>query len=141
MRPNPDRPTRRRTFPQSRVAGRRRAAAAALALGEQVLRARKRRRWTQQYVAAKVGITQARESQIERGDATGVPLDLWFALSEALDVPLRVEFGRDRLEEPADAGHLQMQELLLRVGRAAGYAGTFELPTRPADPSLSVDVG
>ena len=65
---------------------------------------------------------------------------MWFALSEALQVPLRVEFGRDRLEEPADAGHLAIQELILRIGRAAGFGRTFELPTRPANPRLSVDV-
>jgi hypothetical protein len=34
-----------------------------------------------------------------------------------------------------------MQELSLRTGRLAGYAGTFELPTRPAEPWRSVDVG
>jgi hypothetical protein len=52
-----------------------------------------------------------------------------------------VEFARDRREEPADAGHLKIQELVLRQGRAAGYRGTFELPTRPTDPSRSADVG
>ncbi len=49
--------------------------------------------------------------------------------------------GRDTLEAPADAGHLAMQELILRVARPAGYHRTFELPTKPADPSRSTDVG
>ena len=30
---------------------------------------------------------------------------------------------------------------MLRLARAAGYRGSFELPTRPADPSRSADVG
>jgi hypothetical protein len=34
-----------------------------------------------------------------------------------------------------------MQELLLRLGRDAGYERTFELATRPTDPAAWVDVG
>ena len=49
--------------------------------------------------------------------------------------------GRDALEEPIDAGHLALQELVLRAGRAAGYQRTFELPTRPSNPTYSTDVG
>ena len=45
------------------------------------------------------------------------------------------------MEEPADAGHLGVQELVLRLGRLAGYRRTYELPTKPSDPSLSTDVG
>jgi hypothetical protein len=55
--------------------------------------------------------------------------------------PLLVIFGRDTLEAPADAGHLAIQELVLRLGRAAGYSGSFELPTRPGDSGRSIDVG
>jgi hypothetical protein len=33
-----------------------------------------------------------------------------------------------------------MQELALRLGRETGRARTFELPTRPANPSHSIDV-
>ena len=41
----------------------------------------------------------------------------------------------------ADAGHLEIQETVLRLARATGRPGTFELPTRPIDPSRSTDVG
>jgi hypothetical protein len=34
-----------------------------------------------------------------------------------------------------------MKELLLRLGRAAGYAPTLELATRPSEPWRSADVG
>jgi hypothetical protein len=52
-----------------------------------------------------------------------------------------VEFARDPLEDVADAGHLAIQELVLRVARQAGYTTEFELPTRPAEPWRSIDVG
>ena len=59
-------------------------------------------------------------------------LDALQRIAIALDRPLIVSFGgRDPSEPTTDAGHLAIQELVLRVGRAAGYAGSFELPTRP----------
>lgn len=70
-----------------------------------------------------------------------MPAETWFAMSVVLDVPLKLEFARDALTEPADAGHLGIQELMLRLGRQLGCTRTFELPTRPTDPALSVDVG
>ena len=45
------------------------------------------------------------------------------------------------MPEPAGASHLAAQELVLRLARAHGRAATFELPTKPSDPSHSVDVG
>jgi transcriptional regulator with XRE-family HTH domain len=105
--------------PQARVVGRRRAAAAAIAAGEQISGARRRRRWSQKRLASMVGISQARESQIERGRGVASP-EVYFALSEALGIPFHYEFGHDRLDELADAGHLQMQELVLRLSRPAG---------------------
>jgi hypothetical protein len=70
-----------------------------------------------------------------------MPPETWFAFSVVLALPLRIEFSRDVLDEPTDAGHLKLQELMLRLGRRIGCARTFELPTRPSEPSLSVDVG
>jgi hypothetical protein len=58
-----------------------------------------------------------------------------------LDRPLRIELSRDVREEPADAGHLAIQELVMRLGRRAGHGATFELPTRPSNPAYSTDVG
>lgn len=59
----------------------------------------------------------------------------------ALELPLSVEIGRDAKEEPADSGHLRIQELILRLGRQTGAQRFFELPTKPADPTRSTDVG
>jgi hypothetical protein len=42
---------------------------------------------------------------------------------------------------PVDGGHLEIQEHVLGLASATGRHGTFELPTRPADPTRSTDVG
>lgn len=111
------------------------------ALGEGVLKSRKRRRWSQEELGAKVGIDRTRLSQIELGKGAGVPADLWFAIADALGMPFRMEFGRDPHQELEDAGHLDIQEFMLRLGRSTGFSRTFELSTRPANPAYSVDVG
>lgn len=102
---------------------------------------RERRGWTRIELAERAGLGRMVESRIERG--IGNPdLDALQRIALALDRPLVVSFGgRDPSEAPADAGHLAIQELVLRLGRAAGYTGTFELPTRPAEPWRSADVG
>jgi transcriptional regulator with XRE-family HTH domain len=110
-------------------------------LGEQLGKARKRRGWTQKELAAKAGIDQTRLSQIELGKGGGVPADLWFALADALQMPFRMEFARDPVQDLKDAGHLEMQELMLRLSRATGFSRTFELATKPSNPAYSVDVG
>ena len=38
-----------------------------------------------------------------------------------------------------DAGHLKVQELVLRLAREAGFDRWFELPTKPSSPSRSAD--
>ena len=81
-------------------------------------------------------------SRLERGLGGGLTVDSWQRIALALDRPLRVELTRTRLDDaPADAGHLAIQELLLRMARKAGWNGRFELASRPNDPSRSVDVG
>jgi hypothetical protein len=93
----------------------------------------------QESLAARVGISQARLADLEAGRGGGAPFEVWFGLGEALGRPFRAEFVRDRLEEPADAGHLAIQELVLKLGRRAGFDGRFEFPTRPTDPARSSD--
>jgi hypothetical protein len=86
-------------------------------------------------------LAQSTISQIERGDGGTLSLETWQRVAITLDLRLDLTLGRDPLEEPVDAGHLAIQELVLGLGRSRGHRRTFELPTRPADPSLSTDVG
>lgn len=110
-------------------------------VGGQMRAARIRRQLTQAALGERVSISRSAISAIERGLGGGHTLDTWQRLAVALDVPFAVELGRDPNVEPADAGHLRIQELVLRLGREAGYRGAFELVTRPADPRYSTDVG
>lgn len=111
-------------------------------LGRGVRSARQRNRLTQAGLALMVGVDQTRISQIELGRGEGAPLAVWIALGLALDRPLAVSFSRPLSDTrgPLDAGHLAMQEHLLGLARRTGRTATFELPTRPADPSRSIDV-
>jgi len=110
-------------------------------LGGDLRAARIRRRPTQTQLGSRVGLARSTVSDLERGRGGGHTLDTWQRLALAVDRPMRIELRRDGREEPADAGHLAIQELVLRLGRRAGAKGTFELATRPSDPSRSTDVG
>ena len=68
-------------------------------------------------------------------------MDAWQRLALAVGRPLVVTLQQDVAGDTLDAGHLAMQELVLRVGRGAGYTGTFELTTRAAEAWRSADVG
>lgn len=111
-------------------------------LGQGVRSGRERLRLTQEDLADRVGVDQTRISQIELGQGGGAPLSLWIAIAAALDQLLAVSLTRPtgEMRQPSDAGHLAMQEYLIGIARATGRAATFELPTRPSDPSRSIDV-
>ena len=111
------------------------------ALGAQVRTARRRRRLSQQVLADAAGVGPNTVSRLERGVGRGLTLDSLQRIALAAGRPLRIELQRDELEEVADAGHIAIQQLVLRLGRAAGYTARFEVPTRPADPARSADVG
>jgi transcriptional regulator with XRE-family HTH domain len=130
----------RRSRAEGRLVGRRLARECAARFGSRISEARRRRGWTQAALGGKVGLSNSRISQIEAGNSAGVSLETLFALGHVLDLPLRVEFGRDAAGEPADAGHLKVQELMLRLAHRTGRARTFELPTRPLDTGHSIDV-
>lgn len=75
------------------------------------------------------------------GRGGALSLDVWQRLALSVGRPLRFELIRDGLEGTDDAGHLAVQELVLRLGRGAGYMRSFELALRPSDPTHSADVG
>ena len=101
---------------------------------------RKRRRLTQQGLATKVGVSRSRLADIEAGRGAAAPGQVWFALAEALGRYLRFEFARDPQAELADAGHLDMQELLLRAAVDGGWERAFEARSRASGSDRSVDV-
>jgi transcriptional regulator with XRE-family HTH domain len=109
-------------------------------IGGEIQAMRERRGWTRTELARRAGIGRMVESRVERG-TTNLDLEVLQRVAVALGRPLLVTFGRDIVEGPADAGHLAIQELVLRLGRVAGYSGSFELPSRPAEAWRSIDVG
>jgi len=126
------------------INGRREATAIAATLGGLARGARRAQRWSIAELARRAGLSVARSSEIERGDGRRAPLETWVALGSALERPLAVTFTRplgQSLSSVADAGHLEIQEYVLHLTRATGRSGAFEVPTQPADPSRSTDVG
>jgi transcriptional regulator with XRE-family HTH domain len=97
---------------------------------------------TQAQLGRRVGMSQPRISAVERGTGVGLPIGIWVGLGIALRRPLSIAFSRgiDPVDALADAGHLEIQEYLLDVGRRNGRKGSFEVPTHPSDPSFSIDV-
>jgi transcriptional regulator with XRE-family HTH domain len=129
----------RRTDAQ--VQGAREAARLAATLGGDLKHARVPRRLTQRALGRRVGLSQGRISDLERGGGASAPLDTWIALGVALDRPLAVSFSRDiETDDPRDAGHLRAQELVLGLARRLGRRGDLELPTHPTDPWRAIDV-
>ena len=123
------------------VEGGREAMAIAATLGGKVRAARRTRALTLAELARRVGISTTRLSEIERGLGARAPLETWVALGVALERPLAVSLSKPMGATTADAGHLEIQEAILRLARTSGRPGTFELPTSTSDPSRSTDVG
>lgn len=131
----------RRRRSDSAIVGELEARRIATSLGRSVREARKRARLPQVELGRRVGVSQARLSEIERGMGERLPLATWVSLGIALERPLAVSFSRSIDGGGlSDAVHLDIQEALLALARRHGRTGSFELPTRPADPSHSVDV-
>jgi len=108
-------------------------------LGAEIRAMRGKRGWSQLELARRAGVGRQVVGRVELGVR---PLDIETLerISVAIGVPLAIAFDRDNREEVADAGHLAIQEVVLRIARSAGYEAQFELPTRPNEPWRSVDV-
>ncbi len=132
-------PTRIRT--SLSVEAERRAREQCARLGGEVRAGRVAKRLTQQQLGARVGLARQSISRAERGHGAGLTLDAWQRIGLAVDRPLVVVLQRNVAGETSDAPHLGMQELVLRLGRVAGYGLSFELATRPSEPWRSSDVG
>ena len=130
------------------MSGRRSAAAIAAAheaddirrsIGLTVAAARGRRDWTQGMLATRAGTSQAAISRLERG-VPPLEVGLLVRVARVLGIAPRVELTRDPLDGPADAGHLAIQELLVRLAQATAGAALVELPLGTSDRARSVDV-
>jgi transcriptional regulator with XRE-family HTH domain len=124
---------------QAQIIGAQRATAAAAKLGGELAASRKRRRLTQAALAGRVGISRSRLASVEAGRGANLPPATWLALAHVLGRYFKFEFGRDPQAELAYEGHLAIQELVLKLGKAGGWESRFELPTRPTDPARSSD--
>jgi transcriptional regulator with XRE-family HTH domain len=102
--------------------------------GGELREARTSRRLTQEQTGDRAGIGRGVVSRIERGRGGSVAIDAWQRLGLVVGRPVVISILRDIDGETRDAGHLAMQELILRLGRHAGYQGIFELPTKPSEP-------
>ncbi len=109
--------------------------------GGELRASRRQRRLTQWQLAVLVGVSQPTISRMERGRGGSLSVDVWQRAFMAVGRHLIMEAARDPMQEPADAGHLQIQELVLGLGRMTGSGRFFELTTRPSDPLRSADVG
>jgi transcriptional regulator with XRE-family HTH domain len=108
--------------------------------GVAVRRARLRRHPTQARLGARAGVGRMSISRAERGLGGGLTLDAWQRIAIALDITLTVHLQRDQKLEPQDAGHLSIQELVLRLGRRHGYGRQVELRSKPDEAWRSIDV-
>ena len=132
-------PTQRRRA--ARTIGSREAHAIAGNLGRDLRRTRLRRRLTQAQLGDKVGVSQAEISALEGGAGARTSVETWIAIGIALGRPIAIGFSRDVVDPlPGDTGHLDAQELLLRLAAAGGWRGRPEAPSDPADPRHSTDV-
>lgn len=97
-------------------------------VGRGVREARLRRGQTQCEIAALAGVSASTVQRVEAGRAEHISLDSLQRTAHAVGRPLRLELSPDPRREPADAGHLAIQELVVRLGRVAGYVAIPEMP-------------
>jgi transcriptional regulator with XRE-family HTH domain len=134
-------PSARRRRRSVEMIGAREATALCATLGAEVRAGRRRLKLTQARLAVRVGLSQPRVSDMERGKGSGAPIGSWIAVGIVIGRPLAVTLSRALPPEPRDAGHLAAQELILRLAKANRIHGTFELPARAAPSATYIDVG
>lgn len=122
------------------VQAERRAQERAARLGGEIRTMRRLRKWAQGELGRRAEVGRMVISRLERG-TNPLAIETLDRIGLALGVPLAVGFDRDLRHDVADAGHLAMQELVLRAARSAGFVSQFEMPTRPNEPWRSSDIG
>ncbi len=130
----------RRSRRTARSDGIREANAIAANLGRELRRTRRERRKTQAALGDQVGLSQAQISAIEAGAGARTSIETWVAIGIALGRPIAMGFTRDAVQPLNDVGHLEAQELVIRLAAAAGWRSAFEAPNDPRAPSGSTDI-
>ena len=97
------------------------------AFGRNVRESRLQATLTQRQLAASAGVSESTLRRVERGASASISVDTFQRIGYALDRPVAVQLGRGT-GEPIDAGHLAMQELVVRLVGNAGYRPRVELP-------------
>ena len=120
--------------------GQREARAISANLGRDTRATRRRRHLTQARLGELVGLSQSEISRLELGQGAGASIETWVAIGIALNRPIGIGYTRDTVEPLTDAGHLDAQELVARLVRAAGWRVTFEAPNDPRAPTGSTDL-
>jgi len=110
------------------------------AIGRGIREARHRRGLTQRAVATMAGLSTATVQRVEAGTSEHISLDSLQRAAHAVGRPLRLDLSADARREPIDAGHLAMQELVIRLGKGAGYAAIPEMPAVRQGSWRSTDV-
>lgn len=96
--------------------------------GRNVRESRQQARLAQRQLAAAAGVSESALRRVERGASANISVDTLQRIGYALDRPVTVQLARG-VAEPVDAGHLAMQELVVRLIGAAGYRPQVELPS------------
>ena len=110
-------------------------------IGGEIRTMRERRDWTRTELAARAGIGRMVESRVERG-ASNLDLDVLQRIGIALDRPLLVTFGRrHRWSNRRTPATWRCRSSSSDSVALPAMPPDFELPTRPAEPWRSVDVG
>ena len=98
------------------------------AFGRNVRESRLQAALTQHDLAAAAGVSESALRRVERGASANVSIDTLQRIGYALDRPVTVQLARG-IVEPVDAGHLAMQELVVRLVGTAGFRPRVELPS------------
>lgn len=123
-------------------------AAAAAALDREMLtdigrglrESRLRRGLTQRAVAKRADVSRSTVQRVEGGRSENVTIDSLQRTALAVGRPLRIELAPDAQREPVDAGHLRVQELVVRLGSSVGHVVLPEMPVGRAGSWRSTDV-
>jgi transcriptional regulator with XRE-family HTH domain len=98
-------------------------------LGRALREARQVTGQSQRAVGDGAGLAQATVSRAENGEGGVFTLQTWARLSLAAGSVLRAYLDRvSAADQPRDAVHLRVQELLLRLAAPGGWRGMAEMP-------------